>query len=60
MPGVSGLDDTDHIQALLFDQEQRLRQSWLDAVANQIKKHLGAGTVRQGRKILRKRKLRFS
>ena len=35
--GVSGLDDTGLVQGMLFDGEEREKQSQLDAVADEIK-----------------------
>ena len=49
--GVSGLDDTGAIQGLLFDGEERERQSRLDAVADQIKERFGAGAIRRGSRL---------
>ncbi len=46
--GVSGLDDTRQIQGMLFDGEERERQSRVDAVADQIKEKFGAGALRRG------------
>ncbi len=46
--GVSGLDDTRQIQRMLFDGEERERQSRVDAVADQIKEKFGAGALRRG------------
>jgi DNA polymerase IV len=46
--GVSGLDDTGLVQGMLFDGEERQRQSRVDAVADQIKEQFGAGAIRRG------------
>ncbi len=46
--GVSGLDDTGLVQGLLFDQEEREKQSQVDAVADEIKERFGAGALRRG------------
>jgi DNA polymerase-4 len=46
--GVSGLDDTRLIQGMLFDQDDRERQSRVDAVADEIKGKFGAGALRKG------------
>jgi DNA polymerase-4 len=46
--GVSGLDDTRQVQGMLFDGEERERQSRVDAVADQIKEKFGAGALRRG------------
>ena len=39
--GVSGLDDTGLVQGMLFDQEERQKQSRVDAVADEIKEQFG-------------------
>ena len=57
--GVSGLDDTGHVQALLFDQGERLRQNWLDTVAKQIRS-IGGGDGSARQQIFRKQQIRFS
>jgi DNA polymerase-4 len=46
--GVSGLDDTGLVQGILFDQEERQKQSQVDAVADEIKERFGAGALRRG------------
>jgi DNA polymerase IV len=46
--GISGLDDTGQVQGLLFDGEQRQRQSQVDTVADQIKAKFGTGAIRRG------------
>jgi hypothetical protein len=46
--GFSGMDDTDMIQGMLFGQEERQKQGWLDAVADEIKDRFGAGAIRRG------------
>jgi DNA polymerase IV len=46
--GVSGLDDTGLVQGMLFDSEERQRQSRVDAVADEIKERFGAGALRRG------------
>jgi DNA polymerase IV len=46
--GVSGLDDTGLVQGMLFDQEDREKQSRVDAVADQIKQRFGAGALKRG------------
>jgi DNA polymerase-4 len=46
--GVSGLDDTGQVQGMLFDGEQRARQSQVDNVADQIKARFGAAAIRRG------------
>ncbi len=46
--GVSGLDDSGQVQGLLFDGDERQRQSQVDAVADQIKSRFGSGAIRRG------------
>ena len=46
--GVSGLDDTGLIQGQLFDQDEKQKQSQLDAVADEIKERFGTGALRRG------------
>ena len=46
--GVSSLDDTGMVQQMLFDQEDRQKQSRADAVADQIKERFGPGALRRG------------
>ena len=46
--GVSGLDDTGLVQGMLFDQEERQKQSRLDAVADQVKERFGTEALRRG------------
>ena len=46
--GVSGLDDTGQVQGMLFDGEERVRQSQVDSVADQIKARFGTGAIRRG------------
>jgi DNA polymerase-4 len=46
--GVSGLDDTGTVQGLLFDQEDRQKQTRLDAVVDEVKDRFGARVLRRG------------
>jgi DNA polymerase-4 len=46
--GVSGLDDTGQVQGMLFDGEQREKQSRMDAVADQVKEKFGFDAIRRG------------
>ena len=46
--GVSGLDDTGQVQGMLFDGEDRRKQSRVDAVADAIKERFGTGALRRG------------
>ena len=46
--GVSGLDGTGQVQGMLFDGEQREKQSRMDAVADQVKEKFGFGAIRRG------------
>jgi DNA polymerase-4 len=46
--GTSGLDDTRLAQRMLFDAEERSKQSRLDAVADEIKERFGKGSLRRG------------
>ena len=45
--GVSSLDDTGLAQGMLFDQEERQKQSRVDTVADQIKEQFGAGAIKR-------------
>ena len=51
--GVSGLDDTGTIQGLLFDQEERQKQTRLDTVADQLKNRFGIEALRRGSSLER-------
>jgi DNA polymerase IV len=46
--GVSGLDDPDVVQGMLFDQEERERHARLDAVRDEVKERFGTGAIRRG------------
>ena len=46
--GASGLDDTGLAQGMLFDGEQREKQSRVDAVADQLKEKFGDKALRRG------------
>lgn len=46
--GVSGLDNTGLTQGMLFDWEEREKQSRVDAVADEIKERFGSGSLRRG------------
>ncbi len=46
--GVGGLDGTGLIQGMLFDQEERQKQSRVDSVADQIKERFGGTALRRG------------
>ena len=46
--GVSGLDDTGLVQGMLFDGEERQKQSRVDAVADEIKERFGTTALRRG------------
>ena len=51
--GVSGLDDRRLVQGLLFDQEQREKQSRMDVVADEIRDRFGKGSLRRGSSMQR-------
>jgi len=51
--GVSGLDNTDQIQGMLFDGEEREKHSRVDAVADEIKAKFGTGALRRGSSLER-------
>ena len=46
--GVSGMDDADQVQGMLFDGEEREKQSRVDTVADEIKERFGTGAIRRG------------
>ena len=46
--GISGLDDRGLVQGMLFDGEEREKQSRVDEVADQVKERFGAGAIRRG------------
>lgn len=46
--GVSGFDESEFRQGLLFDEEQRRKQTDLDAVTDQIRERFGKSAVRRG------------
>ena len=58
--GVSGLDDTGTVQGLLFDQEERQKQTQLDSVADQLKDRFGTEALRRGSSLERGEKLKPS
>lgn len=49
--GVSGLDDTGQVQEMLVDGEDRVRQSQVDSVADQIKTRFGIAAIRRGSRL---------
>ena len=51
--GVSGLDDTGLVQGMLFDQEERQKQTRLDTVADQLKDRFGTEALRRGSSLER-------
>jgi DNA polymerase-4 len=51
--GVSGLDDTRLVQHMLFDQEERQKQSRLDTVADQLKDRFGTEALRRASSLER-------
>jgi DNA polymerase-4 len=51
--GVSSIDDSGMVQRLLFDQEDRKRQSRLDTVADQLKDRFGTEALRRGSSLER-------
>ena len=51
--GVSGLDDSGQVQGLLFDREERQKQTRLDIVADQLKERFGAEVLRRGSSLER-------
>ena len=46
--GVSGFDNTGQVQGVLFDGEDREKQSQADAVADQIQGTVRNGALRRG------------
>jgi len=46
--GVSSLDKTGLVQGMLFDGEERQKQTRLDAVVDELKDRFGAGSLRRG------------
>jgi DNA polymerase-4 len=46
--GVSELDETGLVQRVLFDGEEREKQSRVDAVADEIKQRFGTAAIRRG------------
>ena len=46
--GVSGLDDSGLIQGMLFDGQEREKQSRVDTVADEIKERFGTAALRRG------------
>ena len=45
--GISGLDETGQVQGMLFDGEERAKQSQVDSVADQIKARFGMAAIRR-------------
>ena len=58
--GVSGLDDTGTVQGLLFDQEERQKQTRLDSVVDQLKDRFGTEALRRGSSLERGEKPKAS
>jgi DNA polymerase-4 len=46
--GVSGFDTREHVQGLLFDQDQRKKHAGLDMAADQIRERFGSSALRRG------------
>jgi DNA polymerase IV len=46
--GVGNLDDTGLVQGLLFDAEEREKQSRVDSVVDRLKERFGAAIIRRG------------
>jgi len=51
--GVSGIDETGLVQGLLFDQEERQKQTRLDTVADQAKDRFGSSALRRASSLER-------
>ena len=54
--GVGGLDASNVRQGLLFDQDQRKRQSGLDAARDQIRERFGSSALRRAASLPHQRK----
>ena len=54
--GVSGLDDTGQVQCLLFDQDDRQKQTRLDSVVDRLKERFGTDALRRGSSLERDKK----
>ena len=54
--GVSGLDDTGQVQCLLFDQDDRQKQTRLDSVVDRLKERFGTDALRRGSSLERDEK----
>jgi hypothetical protein len=50
-PGASGLNDAGLRQGMLFDQQEREKQSRVDSVADQLKERFGTGAIRRDRNL---------
>ena len=50
---VSGLDDTGLTQSMLFDGEERKKQTRLDTVVDQLKERFGTKSIRRGSSLER-------
>ena len=51
--GVSGLDDRGLAQGMLFDSEERQKQTRLDTVVDQLKERFGTESLRRGSRLER-------
>ncbi len=51
--GISGLEEEGLVQGLLFDQDERRKQSQVDAVADQLKTRFGPDALRRGSSLQR-------
>jgi DNA polymerase-4 len=52
--GVSGFDMREHVQGLLFDQDQRKKHAGLDMAADQIRERFGSSALRRGTSLPQK------
>ena len=46
-PLTGGLDDTGLVQGLLFEQDQRKKQTGVDTVSDQIRERFGSSALRR-------------
>jgi hypothetical protein len=53
--GVGGLDDTGLVQGLLFEQDQRKKQTGVDAVADEIRERFGSSALRRAASLSRRK-----
>ncbi len=57
-PLTGGLDDTGLVQGLLFEQDQRKKQTGVDTVSDQIRERFGSSALRRAASLPVQREFR--